>query len=89
MFAPRNHQSTGKTAQGSDSNQYQESPVPPTVEDIAGDYYEEVLPQQLAFALAHGVVKHEPIEQEDYWEEEGEFEGVEEHGSVYTSIYFM
>ena len=32
------------------------------------------------FTLAHGVVKHEPIEQEDYWEEDCEFKGVEEHG---------
>ena len=32
---------------------------------------------KLVFALAHGVVKYEPIEEKDYWEEEGEFEGVE------------
>ena len=33
---------------------------------------------KLAFALAHSVVKNEPIEQEDYWEEDCELKGVRE-----------
>ena len=32
---------------------------------------------KLAFVLAEGIAKHKPIEEKDYWEEEGEFEGVE------------
>ena len=32
----------------------------------------------MVLSFADDVVKHEPIEQEYYWEEEGEFEGVEE-----------
>lgn len=35
--------------------------------------------QKLAFAFADGIVKQKPIEQEDYWEKEGELKGVEEH----------
>lgn len=34
---------------------------------------------KLAFVLAEGIVKDEPIEQKHYREEEGEFEGVKEH----------
>ncbi len=30
-------------------------------------------------SFADSTVKHESIEQEDYWEKEGELEGVEEH----------
>lgn len=37
-------------------------------------------------SFTDGVVKHEPIEQEDYWEEEGEFEGVKEDG--YFLLHF-
>jgi hypothetical protein len=37
------------------------------------------LQQKLVFTLAQRIVKHKPIEQEDYWEENQIFEGVEEH----------
>ena len=43
-FASRNHQSTNKTTQCSDSNKNQKSPIPPTVEDIAGYDYKKILP---------------------------------------------
>jgi hypothetical protein len=39
---------------------------------------------KLAFALADGIVKHKPIEEKDYWEEEGEFKGVKEHQFTLT-----
>lgn len=32
----------------------------------------------MVLSFADGVVKYKPRKQEDYWEEEGEFEGVEE-----------
>ena len=79
MFAPRNHQSTSKTAQCSDSNQYQESPVPPTVEDITCYYDERILQPQLMLTLAECVIKYKPIEQKYYWEEDEIFEGVKKH----------
>ena len=34
---------------------------------------------KFAFVLAQSIAKHKPIEQEDYWEKEGELEGVEKH----------
>jgi hypothetical protein len=30
-------------------------------------------------ALAEGIVKHEPIEQKDYWEENQIFKGIKKH----------
>ena len=74
-----NTDATEEREDSGDSNQNQESPIPPAVEYITCDNNKEVLPQQLAFTLAHGVVKHEPIEQEDYWEEDCELEGVKKH----------
>lgn len=35
---------------------------------------------KLAFVLAESIVEDKPIEEKDYWEEEGKFKGVEEHG---------
>ena len=40
---------------------------------------------KLAFVLADCIVKHKPIEEKDYWEEEGEFEGVEEHRVIISN----
>jgi hypothetical protein len=31
------------------------------------------------FTLAEGIVKHKPIEEKDYWEEDCKFKGVKEH----------
>ena len=41
---------------------------------------------KLAFALAEGIVEDKPIEQEDYWEEDCELEGVEEHGLSFITF---
>ena len=81
-FASRNHQSTNKTTQCSDSNKNQKSPIPPTVEDIACNHDKEVLQQKLMFALAESIVKHKPIEEKDYWEKDEIFERVEEHSGI-------
>jgi hypothetical protein len=77
LFASRNHQSTNKTTQCSDSNEYQESPIPPAVEDIACYYNKEVLQQQLVFALTESIVEDKPIEEKNYWEKDCELKGVE------------
>lgn len=37
----------------------------------------------MVLSFADGVVKYKPIEQKDYWEEEGEFEGVKEDGDIF------
>ena len=38
---------------------------------------------KLAVTCAQRIIKDEPIEEKDYWEEEGEFKGVKEH--LFTS----
>lgn len=75
-----NTDATQEREDSSDSNKNQESPIPPAVEDIACNNDKEILQQKLVFTLAKGIVKDKPIEEKDYWEEEGEFEGVKEHG---------
>ena len=74
-----NTDATQEREDSSDSNKNQESPIPPAVEDITGDYYEEVLPQQLAFTTTHRVVEHKPIEQKNYRKEDEKFKGVKKH----------
>lgn len=67
-------QSAGVAAQRREGDQQEKPPVPPSVEEVAGPYDEEVLRPQAA-------VEHEPVEQEDDREEQREFERIEKHGS--------
>ena len=53
--------------------------IPPAVEHIARHHNESVLQTQLPLRLADKTVENEPIEQEDYRQEEGELDGVEKH----------
>ena len=39
------------------------------------------MPKELAFAVAHGIVEDEPIEQKDYWEKESKLKRVKEHNT--------
>ena len=59
-------QSAGVAAQRRESDQQEKPPVPPSVEEVAGPYDEEVLRPQAA-------VEHEPVEQENGREEQREF----------------
>ena len=86
MFASRNHQSTNKTTQCSDSNKYQESPIPPAVEDIACNNDKEILQQKLVLALAQSIVKDEPIEEKNYWQKKSKFKGVKEHEISFINL---
>lgn len=40
----------------------------------------------MVLSFTDGVVKHEPIEQEDYWEKEEIFEGVKEHKISFINL---
>ena len=59
-------QTAGIAAQRGKRNQHEETPVPPAVEDVAGKYYQHVLP------FARRTCK--PIEEEYYWQENDELE---------------
>ena len=72
-----NTDTTQEWEDSSDSNEYQESPIPPAVEDIACDNNKEVLQQKLVLTLAEGIIKDKPIEEKDYWEKDCELKWVE------------
>ena len=65
-----------------ESNEQQKPPVPPSIEHITGHHHKSVLQSQLLLRLADKAVEDEPIEQEDYWEEYRELDGVEKHNAL-------
>ena len=67
-------QTAAEAAHRSEGNQEQETPVPPPIEDVAGKDHQQVLPPTAA--------KNEPIEQENYRQENQELEGIKEHPPV-------
>ena len=72
------HQKSAEvTAQRRECYQQQKPPVPPAVEDVAGNEDERILKSQLPLRLADESVEYKPIEQEDYREEYEELNGVE------------
>ena len=67
-----NQQTRPETARGRECNQEQESPIPPSVEDVGHHHDEEILQLEV-------LTEDEPIEQKHYRQEDGEFYGVEKH----------
>lgn len=84
-----NEQSAEIGTEGGNGYEDKEPPVPPTVEDVTGNDDEEVLQEQLVLAASERVVKHKPIEQEDYRQENGKLDGVEEHNSINAFVNNM
>lgn len=70
----------------SECDEQKETPVPPTIEHITCHHHEGVLQMQLPLRLVDEAVKHNPIEQEDYWQEYRELDGVE---SIYNPKSFF
>ena len=79
-FNPLHQHPTAPRAERGEGDEQKETPVPPAVKNIAGRHHEGVLQAQLPLRLADEPIEDEPIEQEHYRQEDGELDGVEEHG---------
>ena len=64
-------------AEGGESDEDKKPPVPPTIEDVTGNDYEEVLQKQLVLAATECVVEYKPIQQKHYRQENCKLNGVE------------
>jgi len=62
---------TSITTQRCECNEQQKTPVPPSVEHVAGNDNQEILPTQLT--------ESKPIEKKNYWKENQELERIEKH----------
>lgn len=72
-----NQPTASPRAKRSEGDQEQKPPVPPSVKHIARDQHKSILPLQLVAAASERIVKHKPIEQENYWQEQGKLEAIE------------
>ena len=72
-------QAAAPRAERGESDEQQETPVPPAVEHIAGHHHKSVLQPQLPLRLADEAVEDEPIEQKDYWKKNRKLHGIEKH----------
>ena len=72
-------QTASPRTKGCKRDEQQKTPVPSSIEHIAGHHHKSVLQTQLPLRLADEAVEDEPIEQKYYRQEYRELDGVEEH----------
>ena len=85
-FNPLHQHPAAPRAEGCEGDKEQKTPVPPTVEHIAGHHHEGVLQAQLVLRLADKSVEDEPIEQKHYRQEDGELYRIEQHSLGFDGI---